>query len=515
MNTQQVPSEFCFRCATKNHDADTQRSPLPHNPWPLLVSSDWRIAQTQPLTRIIYHPSDIRTIQHDIVKKRFLQHNTCQVDNNFVHYWGSKHTGKDRDDFEDYFIWQHELIHLNVLDKTPAKDVAKFSLARIYDNIASLMFKESIIEVENAWNNFKELEIQLNQISKRIAFIEELLATAIAIYLMRKEVMSACGVWIGFQEELTELEQKVLLAQEQIFPGFRESYSSIQQRIGIIYNGIFTNLLPLIQSIKVNAKESFDDVLNVDILDPRENLDQILKILDKIMDNASNAIEAYQSLSSMVERDWFTVLKGQFLNAYKHKLSDKNKRGVEAITNDFIIHKAFPFHVIQHSIGQDTYLDRIFQAFWSINHVNHDNLFDYTENKFKEFIHQSMSNNFSQDNPCMILYRKKYKKNWYTYRKHWYIEQELKLSDHGTSNPYGFPNPSQPGNRWDSYNELLLYEAIRQQLVAGKGIICPFQDPKGHCHCNSVTHKGLLRLSHLAKDYLFGRGEWSLLPCRR
>jgi hypothetical protein len=65
------------------------------------------------------------------------------------------------------------------------------------------------------------------------------------------------------------------------------------------------------------------------------------------------------------------------------------------------------------------------------------------------------------------------------------------------------------------YGTLLFFESLRQQITARKGFICPFNKSTRKCNCSKQIRSQLLRLSHLAVDGLFGKGEWFLLPCRR
>jgi hypothetical protein len=66
-----------------------------------------------------------------------------------------------------------------------------------------------------------------------------------------------------------------------------------------------------------------------------------------------------------------------------------------------------------------------------------------------------------------------------------------------------------------SHRAILFFEGLRQQLLARKGIICPFNLGRKRCRCTKEIHSWLARLSKLAADGLFGSGEWSSLPCKR
>jgi hypothetical protein len=65
------------------------------------------------------------------------------------------------------------------------------------------------------------------------------------------------------------------------------------------------------------------------------------------------------------------------------------------------------------------------------------------------------------------------------------------------------------------HRAILFFEGLRQQLLARKGIICPFNLGRIRCQCTKEIHSSLARLSSLAADGLFGSGEWSSLPCKR
>jgi len=74
----------------------------------------------------------------------------------------------------------HEVIHLQGLDRTPAKELARTALAFQYAYLHELMSKKPYQQTQNAWNEFNANEKTLRDIAKDILFVEELLATLIA-----------------------------------------------------------------------------------------------------------------------------------------------------------------------------------------------------------------------------------------------------------------------------------------------------------------------------------------------
>jgi hypothetical protein len=65
------------------------------------------------------------------------------------------------------------------------------------------------------------------------------------------------------------------------------------------------------------------------------------------------------------------------------------------------------------------------------------------------------------------------------------------------------------------HRTVLFCEGLRQQILAGKGIICPHNaDGTRRCHCAEPIRQSLERLADAARGGAFGRGEWTRLPCR-
>jgi hypothetical protein len=57
-------------------------------------------------------------------------------------------------------------------------------------------------------------------------------------------------------------------------------------------------------------------------------------------------------------------------------------------------------------------------------------------------------------------------------------------------------------------------EGLRQQLLTGRGIFCPYCSGNPHYKCDSEWREMLSRLSSLALAGRFGPGDWSALSYR-
>jgi hypothetical protein len=140
---------FCFPCPGSHLiSLDTSR-PL-RNPWPqLAVAEDLGRMRTQPLVRMVYSPL----------------------------HWSAP---KGVTDFRNWFYWAHEIIHLGILDQTPAKDLARGYLAACLGLVVKMAAPSALsdAEVRTSWYKLRVAARHLDYIGKRLVLAEELIATA-------------------------------------------------------------------------------------------------------------------------------------------------------------------------------------------------------------------------------------------------------------------------------------------------------------------------------------------------
>jgi hypothetical protein len=490
---------FCFHCPIQTSHVNTpalsraqKPSPQLQNPWPLLIQSDnpegddLKYAHTQPLTRTLYSPysappfTDIKSIQVSHLTTNRTDPNTMDII-----------------DFNKWFIYLHEFIHLMYLDWTPAKEVARLLLSLCYNCIALLQINlpAAYYLDEEIWETFQGWTRKLEQIERNIGFVEELFATALAIKAMEAQIPSD-EIYAEYQQKLKMLKEEALIGEEKNFPtnnkqnlpGFRVVYKRINFLSQIMLgNHEFASLIiPLLQPV-IKVEEWEDQFPKT--LDARENLNNILDAIE----NAARRRPDYNSTYSTncwgnsalkkrkQENDeaWSLALTLQRLWA-SETIEEKGKVDIENLRGAFI---KYLLDISKHSRRNTPGYPHQFRDLTS-------------KGEIKRTFQKSYARGFPIRSGSVIILQRDFYKN----------QAFIAIHSYWIGDP-----PSQ--NELGSHRRLLFFEGIRQQLVARKGFLCPFNQGKPECQCDKKTKQGLQRLAHLASDGLFGPGDWSFPPC--
>jgi hypothetical protein len=465
LDKQQEFKGFCFNCPDFLAEPDSMKQQL-LNPWPLLAANPTlRTVKTNPLTRTFYSYTYSRTPLSDVMvmKQRRLQGGTAQP------------TAKERDDFLTWAIWLHEHAHLLLLDWTPAKELAKIWLAFCYADIAQLLFSP-LKTAKNVWANFLDHAGRFDAIGNTIEFVEELLATEFMLKAMEAQTLSG-GMWSGFQDMLSSHEAKWLAGQEEKFPGFQAMHNRIQPFMQLAYNNppFVAAVMPLLQPVKMDE----DGALY--ILDSREYLNLLLDLIEGA-ENAEVAKDRLRPLYKEVGYDWLNALYLQFYIAREPR-AEKERL--------YSYRRFFIKQLWKTSRGEleEGYVEDTKDHAWR------------AAEKFRSSISQG---------------------SWLGPSAHFWLHPYVSRGRDFITGTYIADDPDDNYNLGDvkeAQGIILLYEALRQQLLTRKGIICPLALFAGNpqvCLCDKKMRTSLERLYHLAKE-LFGPGgasDWSELPCR-
>jgi hypothetical protein len=369
---------------------------------------------------------------------------------------------EELDDFYDWFIHLHEYIHLLYLDWTPAKELARLVLSLCYDSITQLL--NPYVPAEQAWKEFSEALSDMSQIEKNIGFVEELIATAVAMRAMERQILPG-GMWIGFQEELETLKESALANEENNYSGFRAAYERIQPIIQLLFGEpvLVSYIVPLFQPVLKTEN-------NIPLTcDAHAHLAAIFKLLDDV----ENVEEAYQRL------EW---------------LNEQEEEGWKLTLDTLIKWAREP---VNEKDGIKHFYGLFARKLWNISkgnvkeHIVANSLLRATPTQmFQDVI---ASGSPLGGGSGILLQRDMYKTQPFLSVNYFgdNIEEEVR----------------------DDQLTLLFYEGIRQQLIAREGFICPYNKGLQRCNCKRIIQRHFLRLSHLALDGLFGPGNWSLPPC--
>jgi len=384
---------------------------------------------------------------------------------------GVKPHPEDRSDFDNYFIILHEFAHLFILDWTPAKSLAKAALSLSYESIMQLI--TSSVPIEEAWKGFTVCTDILNETENNIAFVEELIATAYAIRILELEILPG-GMWTGFQEELALLIETVLANEEINFPGFRTYYKRIKVLIPLMmrHRHLAANIIPLLQPVRINKNG------RLGAYNTRNYIDTVLNIIE----SPENAEEAYQRLLVLNEKE----LKGWIA-------------ALLLVTKQFME----PFELTK-EVWNIFMPDLEYLVFTLTRNGPGADYISLAEHVIEKFLTVTAADG---------LLPKKYKADYVVLspvvkRTHNY--DKLRMSFHGIDFP---PSISL---RYRNYTRVLFFEGLRQQILARKGFVCPNQQLPNRdlgCRCEPEVQELLRTLYYLARDGLFGPGEWSLPPC--
>lgn len=174
-----------------------------HNPWPqLLDPENPRIAYAQPLVRACYVP--IAT------PSTFIDSLACGEAP--IEYW---------------LLQAHELTHAR-LDFTPAKELMRYYLGKIYIAIAALLSDnrdEWNSHSDELWRTIVILNDHICEMARRLLLSDELIATAGGF-------LAAERAFPELRKSLQETEATWVEAQQQLIRwGFDESYPEIKRML--------------------------------------------------------------------------------------------------------------------------------------------------------------------------------------------------------------------------------------------------------------------------------------------
>lgn len=447
-STDHIADAFCFDCAHPSH-ADV---PLPDlNPWPGLVHPG-RLAQLrcQPVVRLVYTPRPFDALLPETLRRPVAQDRSPTFEEIMA--------------FRDGWSVAHEYAHFHLMDRTPAKELARVYLAYAYDLIGFLVrsLSESTAYLRWVFDRFQTANRAFLLIGRRIAFGEELFATATALEMV--EASRTPGkVWHGFDEECALLRAEVLQAHEDQpgFRGFTDAYQRLTALLAPVPGGTskLSMILPVVQAVRYDA-----DAVELVALDARERLMLLIDLLAGV-ESKDDIRERLAPLRSELDEGWKLTVMLQQENADQPVIREHGRTMV--------------YGMIAGSLLQA---------------IRGDLVYDH-------YMHASRPpKDLSRIGPPgYVILRSE------SYRRRVGVTETV-LSSDGSTLPPAVEN---------AYGVLSFWESLRQQLSARQGIVCPY-NPYGfrRCRCPAKLRRAMHGLARLARDGVFGEGAWSTPDCR-
>jgi hypothetical protein len=451
MANQKKHVGFCFRCSAKHPHYDAAATQIVHNPWPLLAWDDeLEYMRSQPLIRACYTPLPLEQIV--AIHQRREKASAARL------------TTQDQADFQDWFNLIHEIIHLWQLEWTPAKELAKTYLATSYTLIAMLISEDNLTSwlAEATWNSFQQSTDGLAQIAESIGLVEELFATAITSKRLEERVQPKT-MWAGFQDELAHLTQEALQQEEKSFFGFCDLYERVLPLVDLMRDPHMRSMLtPILQPVVFP-----EDGTAPYARDAVANLKLVLQL-----------VEGKETLHALG-------------NSLRPLIADIATGWKDALW----LQQNFAQQPLREEGGRQIFHGRFSEYLWKVCRGTLAETPDATT-AVAMFLGALRKGEWLGSNVLLLEPQR--------YRRRDVI---------GTS-WYPITTSELPPDIEGAHYILLFFEGLRQQLLIGKGIVCPFSRGSKRCRCSPQERATLLRLSALAVDGAFGPGEWSLLPCK-
>ncbi|MFI0775484.1 hypothetical protein [Streptomyces sp. NPDC021212] len=372
--------------------------------------------------------------------------------------------------FRDSINLLHEFAHYGRLEHTPAKEQARLYLAAVYASIENaLLLPLDDSEVEQVVRSFWSGHSHLQRILEGIGSSEELLATALTFDIARRAVASGAPLQ-SMRDESMALELEALEMEEQGYPGeFIKYYPGISRLVHMMFGGteeagaLRSLAFPFMQPVKY-VGEVADYVV--------ESMASLAVLLD-VVDQTENTEEVITRLRTMMRdlrRDWETSLSVSVGSVQDLPL---HYPFVEFVRNLWTLSRPSVFFDEESIPAGRAAAEFITQSFLTGDILG------------KEEAHLLVA---SPRNVGAL---------WDG------VEVNMLYANSGKV-------------RRTEHASILFYEALRQQLQTGIGIVCPLNDSYVRpCCCNDSVRKCLQRLYWLVKQGFFGDADWSPPPCFR
>jgi hypothetical protein len=373
-----------------------------------------------------------------------------------------KRTAEDERRFRHLAIFYHEMVHSVVLDRLPAKELARFHLAKAYDFIGMLLetshqSKDSFIET--AWARFQESNDAIDTIGQRVTFVEELLATGFMILMMHYLLEPGHG-WDDFADVVNDLQRKALLRHEERFPGFIELISKAIPLIALMMNhaDLFAFMLPILEPLRFESEV-------VEAVYGHLHLGDIVNFLDGV-DDPAEIRTRLEPLRHEIDMAWSFAMVQQ----------------EESLFNPSVEPGSHKFN-----------LRTVTQLLRTVS----DNV-DYA------------SSLIGGDSPRAALTSSPLELAIVSPIR---IGGQMMLDV--ASCEFG-PTRTEPAYS-ENLDDLVFLESLRQQLCAGKSIFCPRNLTGSRtCQCSPEIRRGVHTIARLAlNEKAFGEGDWLLPSCYR
>lgn len=455
---------FCFRCSAP----DPRLDPTPllvYTPWPMLAPANGlAYARTNPLVRTIYTPGDLRRVVAVRAERKRNPRPLAQA------------TETDLEAFRDWLIMMHEFVHLYYLEWTPAKELARTYLALSYEPITTLMTTDrpSDRDVDEAWQELQLWTRSLAQIEESVAFVEELVATAMALNAMAMQTQPG-GLWVGFGEVLARTKREFVAAEEEYFAGFGASLACLEPLTQLLYgNAEFAAfLVPLLQPVTSHHPAASGPPV---ALDARPVLDTILALTSGC-ESAASAVDRLRELERETAEEWRMAIGLQISYAREHAGIDGDQPPPRTELAQML------WRIGRGNLAAGTIDEAVAEAAQSVG-------------AFRARIaaagHLGLAN--------LVLLQPRRHRRRLVMNLDWWVDGEDAI----------------PKDVQEAHLGTVVLEGLREQLLTGQGIVCP-KNPGGtsRCACPLAWRKAMLRLAGQAQSGAFGPGEWSPLPCRR
>lgn len=447
---------FCFQCTGEQPGYRRIEPSTFYNPLPdILADGALGYMRVQPLARIVYSPVPRSTFQPlgwEGVDKKFGP--------GYVAY------------MRDWFNSAHEAGHLLFLDQTPAKDLARRYLAESYAALQRLMFSSGLSdrELDLIQSDFVAYSNQLDNVHRCLNYTEELFSTSLAVAAMRHEITPG-HMWSAYVAEAEELEIKTVAAEKKRLLGFSQYYERMVRLAQLIRQD---NRGVLGSWVSVMIQPIPPAELNSLIAGHAYQLDHLNWLLDAV--ESSEDIEEIRQVlaqrSPDIAASWIRELTAH----------------IEILRADA--------ECAGESVG---WTQLMLENLWEVSR-GLPQLSDSAAVEADRAAHNSFSR---------IIDGKRTDRSW--------RECCTIVSPHYEG--------AYTGIRWQmtgpnerakarALGSVLLMEALREQALSMRGFRCPLRrDVSNRCECSKSFRDGLTRLVDVARDGVFGPGEWSTPMC--
>ena len=453
-----VDAAFSFDCSIEIQALGTARwRGRPPAAWPLLAPpSGPDHVRTQPLVRIWYWPTDVDLFTDELRASGALESS-------------EQRRPARATDLVNAFVFLHEIGHLWYLDWTPAKELARTYLAYSYDQLTALMFRvEQRVDDVQSFAALGNFSARLGAVYREVGLVEELVATAGADLAIRDQ-MAEGGRWAGFESALDALVARVLDAEEASLPGFAALYPVALRLVRHLRSStkIVAAAVPLLQRVAtddpVHALNAVPDLVAVEAALTEEK-------------DVENRTARLEQLNAARDQDWWVALGLQLAAIGEPEVQDDGARSFVGPYARMV------WRISRGELAPNDSGDPAGRAAdWA----------RYFRVRLTEGRQVGPGASVLLEPVQLDRGRTMINARWWR-----------------------LPGDEPPAGLRADHLGIARLEALRQQILARTGFVCPEYRGDGKCRCNPPFQRAVWHLHELAREGLFGPGSWERPGCR-